>query len=289
MFLVTNICTSLESLFNVSRTSYRMRFSVNVDSYFRYTQYITSALVSRWVRTVGTYRGGTGWGGSGLYWPVTRLLSKIWQIDVIHSDRSTCDVLWTEEEEEEERDDFLHRQKSNVRSDFAIFSLYTASNLSFMDTVNTSFHWPTWPEGRKQGITMECAKNVKQKQKHENVDNWKKIQITKVPNNKNDKLKKKFNWKYDRNENMYPGQLKQTVFTEACWTELTPRVNCLKWDVHSPLQTDSAGDLQHCSMSWLQFSTRLSHWALSQETPRKRANSSTRVPRSWRGQGDHRG
>lgn len=38
-----------------------------------------------------------------------------------------------------------HRQKSKVRSDMAIFSLYTASNFSFMDTVKTSFHRPTRP------------------------------------------------------------------------------------------------------------------------------------------------
>lgn len=52
---------------------------------------------------------------------------------------------------------------------------------------------------------------------------------------------------------------------------------------HSPLQTDSASELQHCSISWLQLSTMPSSWALSQETPRNRANCSTNVPRSWRG------
>lgn len=51
---------------------------------------------------------------------------------------------------------------------------------------------------------------------------------------------------------------------------------------HSPLQMDSASELPHCSMSWLQLSTMLSSWDLSQETPRKRANCSTRFPGSCR-------
>lgn len=42
----------------------------------------------------------------------------------------------------------IHRQKSKVRSDLPIFCLYTASNLSFIDTVKTSFHRPTRPAGK---------------------------------------------------------------------------------------------------------------------------------------------
>lgn len=60
---------------------------------------------------------------------------------------------------------------------------------------------------------------------------------------------------------------------------------------HSPLQMDSASVLLHCSMSWLQLSTIPSSWDLSHETPRKRANCSTNVPESWRGEerrGDER-
>lgn len=53
---------------------------------------------------------------------------------------------------------------------------------------------------------------------------------------------------------------------------------------HSPLQMDKASELQHCSTSWLQLSTMPSSWALSQETPRNRANCSTNVARSWRGE-----
>ena len=42
-----------------------------------------------------------------------------------------------------------HMQKSKVRSDLPIFCLYTASNFSFIDTVNTSFHRPARPAGRR--------------------------------------------------------------------------------------------------------------------------------------------
>lgn len=49
---------------------------------------------------------------------------------------------------------------------------------------------------------------------------------------------------------------------------------------HSPLQTESASELEHCSMSWLQLSTKLSSWALSQVTPRKRDSCPTNVPTS---------
>lgn len=54
-------------------------------------------------------------------------------------------------------------------------------------------------------------------------------------------------------------------------------------EAHSQLEIDSASDLQHCSISWLQFSTRTSSWVLSQETPRNRARCSTIVPRFWEG------
>lgn len=56
---------------------------------------------------------------------------------------------------------------------------------------------------------------------------------------------------------------------------------------HSQLEIDSASDLQHCSISWLQFSTRTSSWVLSQETQRNRARSSTIVPRFWKGNTNH--
>lgn len=54
---------------------------------------------------------------------------------------------------------------------------------------------------------------------------------------------------------------------------------------YSPLQTDRASDLEHCSMSWVQLSVKPSSWALSQDTPKNRANSSTNVPRSWTPEG----
>lgn len=57
--------------------------------------------------------------------------------------------------------------------------------------------------------------------------------------------------------------------------------------LYSPLQTDRASELEHCSMSWLQLSAKPSSWALSQETPKNRANCSTNVPRSWTPEGEN--
>lgn len=72
------------------------------------------------------------------------------------------------------------------------------------------------------------------------------------------------------------------IFT---WPELGCVCVFLGFLLYSPLQTDRASELEHCSMSWLQLSARPSIWALSQETPKKRANCSTNVPRSWTPEG----
>lgn len=68
------------------------------------------------------------------------------------------------------------------------------------------------------------------------------------------------------------------IFT---WPEQGGVCLFLRFLLYSPLQTDRASEWEHCSMSWLQLSAKPSSWALSQETPKNRANCSTNVPRSW--------